>query len=465
MKLWSGMLSGDLDKFAEEFNSSIKIDQRLVFDDIKGSIAHVKMLKERKIIKASEAEQIIDGLTSIYQKLIDGKLEIDLTSEDIHTFVEASLIEEIGDLGKKMHTARSRNDQVTTDLKLNLREESQKISDLLKEYINSLCEKAKENTEAIMPGYTHLQAAQPVTFAHHLMAYAMMGLRDLDRLKDFQKRINESPLGACALAGTTYPIDREFTARELGFESLMQNSIDAVSDRDYILELQSVLSIIAIHLSRLAEELIIWSSQPFSFVSIDDEFSTGSSIMPQKKNPDMAELIRSKAARLIGNMNQSFVMMKGLPLAYAKDMQEDKESIFNSIDNIKISLKIMAGQMSSLKVNKKRMLKACKDGFLNATDLADYLVNKGMNFRDAHHISAKLVKYAIDNAMVLEDISLDVYKKESDLFSNDIYEAIDIINCLNKRNSLGGPSKKEVQRQIEFVMERINKGKNDEKKD
>lgn len=465
MKLWSGMLSGDLDKFAEEFNSSIKIDQRLVFDDIKGSIAHVKMLKERKIIKASEAEQIIDGLTSIYQKLIDGKLEIDLTSEDIHTFVEASLIEEIGDLGKKMHTARSRNDQVTTDLKLNLREESQKISDLLKEYINSLCEKAKENTEAIMPGYTHLQAAQPVTFAHHLMAYAMMGLRDLDRLKDFQKRINESPLGACALAGTTYPIDREFTARELGFESLMQNSIDAVSDRDYILELQSVLSIIAIHLSRLAEELIIWSSQPFSFVSIDDEFSTGSSIMPQKKNPDMAELIRSKAARLIGNMNQSFVMMKGLPLAYAKDMQEDKESIFNSIDTIKISLKIMAGQMSSLKVNKKRMLRASKDGFLNATDLADYLVNKGMNFRDAHHISARLVKYAIDNGMVLEDISLDVYKKESNLFSNDIYEAIDIINCLNKRNSLGGPSKKEVQRQIEFVMERINKGNNDEKKD
>ena len=459
------MLSGDLDKFAEEFNSSIKIDQRLVFDDIKGSIAHVKMLKERKIIKASEAEQIIDGLTSIYQKLLDGKLEIDLRSEDIHTFVEASLIEEIGDLGKKMHTARSRNDQVTADLKLNLREESQKISDLLKEYINSLCEKAKENTEAIMPGYTHLQAAQPVTFAHHLMAYAMMGLRDLDRLKDFQKRINESPLGACALAGTTYPIDREFTARELGFESLMQNSMDAVSDRDYILELQSVLSIIAIHLSRLAEELIIWSSQPFSFVSIDDEFSTGSSIMPQKKNPDMAELIRSKAARLIGNMNQSFVMMKGLPLAYAKDMQEDKESIFNSIDTIKISLKIMAGQMSSLKVNKKRMLKACKDGFLNATDLADYLVNKGMSFRDAHHISARLVKYAIDNGMVLEDISLDVYKKESNLFSNDIYEAIDIINCLNKRNSLGGPSKKEVQRQIEFVMERINKGNNDEKKD
>lgn len=465
MKLWSGMLSGDLDKFAEEFNSSIKIDQRLVFDDIKGSIAHVKMLKERKIIKASEAEQIIDGLNAIYQKLIDGKLEIDLRSEDIHTFVEASLIEEIGDLGKKMHTARSRNDQVTTDLKLNLREESEKISDLLKKYINALCEKAKENTEAIMPGYTHLQAAQPVTFAHHLMAYAMMGLRDLDRIKDFQKRINESPLGACALAGTTYPIDREFTARELGFESLMQNSMDAVSDRDYILELQSVLSIIAIHLSRLAEELIIWSSQPFSFVSIDDEFSTGSSIMPQKKNPDMAELIRSKAARLIGNMNQSFIMMKGLPLAYAKDMQEDKESIFNSIDTIKISLKIMAGQISSLKVNKKRMLKACKDGFLNATDLADYLVNKGMSFRDTHHISARLVKYAIDNGMVLEDIGLDVYKKESNLFSNDIYESIDIINCLNKRNSLGGPSKKEVQRQIEFVMERINKGNNDEKKD
>ena len=450
------MLSGDLDKFAEEFNSSIKIDKRLVFDDIKGSIAHVKMLKETEILEASEADQIIDGLTNIYKKLKDGKLEIDLTSEDIHTFVEASLIKEIGDLGKKMHTARSRNDQVTTDLKLNLRDESQKISDLLKKYINALCEQAKENTETIMPGYTHLQAAQPVTFAHHLMAYAMMGLRDLDRLKDFQKRINESPLGACALAGTTYPIDREFTARELGFESVMQNSMDAVSDRDYILELQSVLSIIAIHLSRLSEELIIWSSQPYNFVKIDDKFSTGSSIMPQKKNPDMAELIRSKSARLIGNMNQSFVMMKGLPLAYSKDMQEDKESIFESIDAIKMILEVMAGQILTLKANKEKMLRASKDGYLNATDVADYLVNKGVSFRDAHHISAKLVKYGIENDKSLDEIDLSVYKSNSDLFEADIYEEIDIIKCVNERTSLGGPAKGEVKRQINFVLDKIS---------
>lgn len=455
MKLWSGMLTGDLDKFAEEFNSSIKIDQRLIFDDIKGSIAHVKMLKKTEILKADQADRIIDGLKSIYQKIMDGKLKVDLTSEDIHTFVEGALIEEIGEVGKKMHTARSRNDQVTTDLKLNLRDESIEIAGLLKKYINSLCEKAKENTATIMPGYTHLQAAQPVTFAHHLMAYAMMGLRDLERLEDAKRRINESPLGACALAGTTYPIDREFTARELGFESVMQNSMDAVSDRDYILELQSVLSIIAIHLSRLSEELIIWSSQPYHFVKIDDKFSTGSSIMPQKKNPDMAELIRSKSARLIGNMNQSFVMMKGLPLAYSKDMQEDKESIFDSIDTIKMTLEVMTGQILSLTANKEKMLKACKDGYLNATDVADYLVNKGVSFRDAHHISARLVKYGIDNDKSLDEIDLSVYKSESDLFEADIYQEIDIIKCVNERTSLGGPAKDEVIRQINFVLEKI----------
>lgn len=456
MKLWSGMLSGDLDKFAEEFNSSIKIDQRLVFDDIKGSIAHVKMLKKTKIIEADQADEIIKGLQIIKQKLLDGKLEIDLASEDIHTFIESALIKEIGEVGKKMHTARSRNDQVTTDLRLHLRNEVENIGSLLKEYLKILCEVADKNKKTIMPGYTHLQAAQPVTFAHHLMAYAMMGLRDLERLEDSEKRINSSPLGACALAGTTYPIDREFTAKELGFENVMQNSMDAVSDRDYILELQSVLSIIGIHLSRLSEELIIWSSQPYNFVSIDDKFSTGSSIMPQKKNPDMAELIRSNSARLIGNMNQSFVMLKGLPLAYSKDMQEDKESIFDSVDTIKISLQVMAGQIKSLKVNKEKMLEACKNGFLNATDLADYLVNKGENFRDAHHISARLVKYGIDNNKSLDEIDLEIYKNESDLFDEDIYQEIDIIKCVNERKSLGGPAKKEVERQIAFVLEKLS---------
>ena len=450
------MLSGDLDKFAEEFNSSIKIDQRLVFDDIKGSIAHVKMLKKKEILKADDADDIINGLKTISQKLIDGKIEVDLSSEDIHTFVEGALIAEIGEVGKKMHTARSRNDQVTTDLRLHLRDEVENISSLLKEYLKVLSDVASANTQTIMPGYTHLQAAQPVTFAHHLLAYAMMGLRDLERLEDLKKRINSSPLGACALAGTTYPIDREFTAKELGFDTIMQNSMDAVSDRDYILELQSTLSIIAIHLSRLSEELIIWSSQPYHFVSIDDKFSTGSSIMPQKKNPDMAELIRSKSARLIGNMNQSFAMIKGLPLAYSKDMQEDKESIFDSVDTIKISLQVMAGQIKSLKVNKEKMLKACKNGFLNATDLADYLVNKGLSFRDAHHISARLVKYGIENNKALDEIDLNIYKDESDLFEEDIYQEIDIIKCVNERKSLGGPAEKEVERQIAFVLEKLS---------
>ncbi len=449
------MLSGDLDNIAEELNSSIKVDKRLVFDDIKGSIAHVKMLEKTNILKSEEAETIINGLELINKKLKSGEIEVDESSEDIHTFIEATLINEIGDLGKKMHTARSRNDQVATDLKLNLRDECEIIENILKDYVKTLCLLAEKNTDSIMPGYTHLQAAQPVTFAHHLMAYTMMGLRDIDRIKDYKKRLNSSPLGACALAGTSYPIDREFSARELGFDSIMQNSMDAVSDRDYVLELESVLSIIAIHLSRLSEELIIWSSQPFGFVKIDDMYSTGSSIMPQKKNPDMAELLRSKPARVIGNMNQSFIMMKGIPLAYAKDMQEDKESIFDSIDTVKISLKVMKGQMDTLTVNKDKMLRACKEGFLNATDVADYLVNKGLAFRDAHHISARLVKYATDNGITLEEIDLNTYKTESDLFEDDIYDNIDIVKCLNSRNSLGGPAKGEVKRQIDYVLDEL----------
>ena len=449
------MLSGDLDNIAEELNSSIKVDKRLVFDDIKGSIAHVKMLEKTNILKSEEAETIINGLELINRKLKSGEIEVDESSEDIHTFIEATLINEIGDLGKKMHTARSRNDQVATDLKLNLRDECEIIENILKDYVKTLCLLAEKNTDSIMPGYTHLQAAQPVTFAHHLMAYTMMGLRDIDRIKDYKKRLNSSPLGACALAGTSYPIDREFSARELGFDSIMQNSMDAVSDRDYVLELESVLSIIAIHLSRLSEELIIWSSQPFGFVKIDDMYSTGSSIMPQKKNPDMAELLRSKPARVIGNMNQSFIMMKGIPLAYAKDMQEDKESIFDSIDTVKISLEVMKGQMDTLTVNKDKMLRACKEGFLNATDVADYLVNKGLAFRDAHHISARLVKYATDNGITLEEIDLNTYKTESDLFEDDIYDNIDIVKCLNSRNSLGGPAKGEVKRQIDYVLDEL----------
>jgi len=456
MKLWSGMLDGNLDKDAEIFNSSIKIDQRLIFDDIAGSLAHVKMLGKQKIIEKDEMEKIIAGLCKIQEKIKSNSLEIDPSSEDIHTFVEKSLIDEIGEVGKKMHTARSRNDQVTTDLKLFVRRESLIIIELLKTYSKSLTGLAKNHTETIMPGYTHLQAAQPVSFAHHLMAYAFMNLRDISRMEDYLKRLKELPLGACALAGTTYDIDRDFVAGELSFESVMENSMDAVSDRDYIMELASILSIIAVHLSRFSEEIINWASPAYKFIEIDDKFATGSSIMPQKKNPDMAELIRGKAARLIGNMNQSFVMMKALPLSYAKDMQEDKEFIFDSIDTIKISLKIMAGQIKTLKVNKENMLKACEDGFLNATDVADYLVKKGQNFRDAHHIAARLVKYAIEKNLTLAELDIAIYKKESNLFEDDIYQAIDLKTCLKMRKSKGGPAPEEVLKQIGFVEEKIS---------
>lgn len=457
MKLWSGMLSGELDKLAEEFNDSIKIDKRLVYCDIQASIAHVEMLGKNNIISDEEKEQIITGLSLIYDNLKEGKEEVDESYEDIHTFVEARLIKEIGPVGKKMHTARSRNDQVTTDFKLYLRNECENILEDTKAYVKALIKLARENTETIMPGYTHLQAAQAVTFAHHLMAYAMMGLRDIERINSFKERMNELPLGACALAGTTYDIDREFVKEKLGFTSLMQNSMDAVSDRDYVIELSSIISLISIHLSRLSEELIIFSSQPYSFVRIDDKYSTGSSIMPQKKNPDMAELIRAKAARLIANTNQSMIMMKGLPLAYSKDMQEDKEGIFESIDTIRAMLKIMAGQIESLKVNKEKMLAASKEGYLNATDVADYLVGKNLPFRDAHHISARLVKYAMENNMCLEDLPLEIYKNESDLFEKDIYQAIDLYTSVNKRDSLGGPSEKEVLRQIAYVKEKLER--------
>lgn len=457
MKLWSGMLSGELDKLAEEFNDSIKIDKRLVYCDIQASIAHVEMLGKNNIISDEEKEQIITGLSLIYDNLKEGKEEVDESYEDIHTFVEARLIEEIGTVGKKMHTARSRNDQVTTDFKLYLRNECENILEDTKAYVKALIKLARKNTKTIMPGYTHLQAAQAVTLAHHLMAYAMMGLRDIERINSFKERMNELPLGACALAGTTYDIDRDFVKEKLGFTSLMQNSMDAVSDRDYVIELSSIISLISIHLSRLSEELIIFSSQPYSFVRIDDKYSTGSSIMPQKKNPDMAELIRAKAARLIANTNQSMVMMKGLPLAYSKDMQEDKEGIFESIDTIRVMLKIMAGQIESLKVNKEKMLAASKEGYLNATDVADYLVGKNLPFRDAHHISARLVKYAMEKDLCLEELPLEIYKNESDLFEEDIYQAIDLYTSVNKRDSLGGPSEKEVLRQIAYVEEKLER--------
>lgn len=450
------MLDGSLDKDAEAFNSSIGVDKRLVFDDITGSIAHVKMLGKQGIIGEDEADKIIKGLNKIEEKLKAKTLEVDMTCEDIHTFVEGALISEIGEVGKKMHTARSRNDQVTTDLKLYIKKEGLEIINYLKIYSKSLTNLAKNHTETIMPGYTHLQAAQPVSFAHHLMAYAFMNLRDISRMEACIKRLNELPLGACALAGTTYDIDRDFVADDLGFERVMGNSMDAVSDRDYVMDLASVLSIIAVHLSRLSEELIIWASPAYKFIEVDDKFATGSSIMPQKKNPDMAELIRGKSARIIGNMNQAFVMMKALPLSYAKDMQEDKEFIFDSIDTIKISLKIMAGQIQTINVNKEKMLGACKEGFLNATDVADYLVKKGQTFRDAHHIAARLVKTAIEKGLTLDELDIQTYKKESELFEKDIYQAIDLNTCLKNRKSQGGPAVEEVLRQISYVEGKIS---------
>lgn len=453
MKLWSGMLSGELDKTAEIFNSSINIDKRLVFEDITGSIAHVKMLGKCKILSEEDTKNIIDGLKEIFSELESKKLKIDLSYEDIHSFIEAKLIEKIGEVGKKMHTARSRNDQVTTDFRLCLRNEHKEILELLNQYIKSILKIVKENTLTIMPGYTHLQAAQPITFSHHILTYAFMALRDMERLNDFFKRLNQSPLGACALATTTYPIDRIFTAKELNFDSIINNSIDAVSDRDYVLEFHSILAQISVHLSRLSEEIIIWSSQPFKFINLADEFSTGSSIMPQKKNPDMAELIRGKSAKIIANMNQAYIMVKGLPLSYSKDLQEDKETLFESIDTIKMSLMIMTGMLSTMSINKERMFDEAKKGFINATDLADYLVGKNISFRDAHHICAEIVGKCIKKNISLEDLSLEEYKQISPLFEKDLYDKINLVSCVQNRKVLGGPNPEEVKRQIKYVKD------------
>ena len=455
MKLWQGMLSGELNQKAEEFNASFAIDQRMICQDIDGSIAHATMLGKTGILLQNDVEQIITGLQEIKGDLKNNLLKLDPQAEDVHTFIENELTKRIGEAGKKLHTARSRNDQVATDLRLNLRSEIAQITELLQDYIMAMCSLAEQNLTTIMPGYTHLQAAQPITLAHHLSAYCMMALRDLERLADCRKRLNQSPLGACALAGTSYPIDRQLTAELLNFESVMQNSMDAVSDRDFILELNGVLAIIAIHLSRQAEELIIWSSQPYSFIRIADEFSTGSSIMPQKKNPDMAELIRGKSGRVLGNLIQSLTMIKGLPLAYAKDMQEDKESIFDSVDTVKICLEIMANILLYLTINQDQMLHATELGYLAATDLADYLVKKGIPFRDAHHMIAQLVGIADKEGKTLAELPLEVYREISRSFEEDIFEVIDMKNIVNAKNSFGGPAPAEVERQIAWIKQKL----------
>lgn len=454
-KMWAGRTDGITSKIADDFNSSIGFDSRMYEQDIKGSVAHAAMLSAQNIISKEDADEITDGLCSILDDLKSEKLAIDENSEDIHMFIEQLLTERIGDAGKKLHTARSRNDQVALDLRMYLRDECDLILQKLNALISVIAGKAREYKTSIMPGYTHLQRAQPITFGHHLLAYAMMFLRDCDRLKDVRKRINICPIGSCALAGTTYNTDRNSEASKLGFDGICQNSMDGVSDRDFCIEMLSALSLVMMHLSRFSEEIILWSSWEFKFVELDDAFTTGSSIMPQKKNPDMAELVRGKTGRVYGDLIASLTMLKGLPLAYNKDMQEDKESIFDAVDTVKNCLDVFTGMLESLKANEKNMLKAAQKGFINATDLADYLVRKGLPFRDAYKVSGKIVSECIKEDATLEELPLEKYKAFHELFENDIYENIDLKACVEKRISEGGPSYASVEKQLEYVYGKL----------
>ena len=453
-KMWVGRTDGNTDKLADVFNSSVSFDQRMYREDITGSMAHALMLASKGIITAEEGERIVEGLGEILDDIESGKLKINPDAEDIHMFVEEVLTERIGDAGKKLHTARSRNDQVALDLKMYMREEIGKISSLVKALIEALEKRADEYRDAIMPGYTHLQRAQPVTFGHHLLAYAMMMLRDLDRLKSTEKRMNVSPIGCCALAGTTYDTDRYFEAKKLGFDGVVLNSLDGVSDRDHVVETLSDLSIIMMHLSRLSEEIILWTSWEFGFVELDDAYTTGSSIMPQKKNSDMAELIRGKTGRVYGSLMGMLTVLKGLPLAYNKDMQEDKEGLFDALDTTQMCLEVMTGMVSTLRAKTERMRAAAGEGFINATDLADYLVKKGLPFRTAYKISGTIVKECIERHLTLETYSLEEYRKHSPLFEEDVYEAVDLDNCVKKRISTGAPGR--IQEQFDYIKEKLN---------
>ena len=454
-KMWAGRTSGETSKIADDFNSSIRFDCKMYQQDIKGSIAHAMMLAKQNIITKEDAEILVDALAQILEDLNSGALEIDMEAEDIHMFVEQVLTTRVGDVGKKLHTARSRNDQVALDLRMYLRDECDEIVELVTNLIKALCNQAEENKAVIMPGYTHLQRAQPVTFSHHMMAYAMMLLRDIDRLKDCRKRMNVSPIGCCALAGTTYDTDRYFEAEQLQFDSIVLNSLDGVSDRDFCVEMLSSIAILMMHLSRFSEELILWSSWEFKFVELSDSFTTGSSIMPQKKNPDMAELVRGKTARVYGDLMATLTMLKGLPLAYNKDMQEDKESIFDACETVKMCLKVFAPMIDTMSVRADNMKKAASEGFINATDLADYLVKKGLPFRSAYKISGSIVAYCIENKTILEELPLEKYKEYSELFENDVYNEIDLTTCVNKRVSVGGTSVESVEMQLKFVKENI----------
>ncbi len=452
-KMWAGRTDGATNKLADDFNSSIRFDCKMYKQDITGSMAHAAMLGAQGIIAKPEAEQLIDGLSGILEDLESGKLEFDLSCEDIHMFVEQELTARIGDVGKKLHTARSRNDQVALDLRMYLREECDAIMVSVRELIAAVTDKAEAHKGAILPGYTHLQRAQPITFGHHLMAYAMMLLRDVERLSDCRRRMNRSPIGSCALAGTTYNTDRRFEAEKLGFDGICLNSIDGVSDRDFCLELMSALSVLMMHLSRFSEEMILWSSWEFAFVELSNDFTTGSSIMPQKKNPDMAELVRGKTGRVYGDLMGLLTTMKGLPLAYNKDMQEDKEGVFDACDTVKMCVPIFTGMVSTMRVREDKMKKAAQTGFINATDLADYLVKKGLPFRSAYKISGQIVAECIASGEILENLSLEKYKEYSELFDEDLYSEIDLAVCVEKRISEGGTSVTSVEKQIEYVRE------------
>lgn len=454
-KMWAGRTSGVTNSIADDFNSSIRFDSRMYKQDIQGSIAHAEMLSKCGIISELDAGGLIVGLRGILEDLEDGKLAINPECEDIHMFVEQILTERIGELGKKLHTARSRNDQVALDTRMYLRDETDEIIALTKSLVSAVTDRAEEYKSAVMPGYTHLQRAQPITFGHHLMAYSMMLLRDIERLADSKKRLNVCPIGSCALAGTTYPTDRAFEAEELGFEGICLNSIDGVSDRDFCLELLSDISIIMAHLSRFSEEIVLWSSWEFKFIELSDDFTTGSSIMPQKKNPDMAELVRGKTGRVYGDLMGMLTVIKGLPLAYNKDMQEDKEGVFDAVDTVKMCLKVFIGMVRGFKANTDNMLAAAKKGFINATDLADYLVKKGMPFRSAYKICGQIVAQCIASGKVLESLELSEYRKFSELFCEDLYSEIDLKNCVEKRISAGGTSVSSVEAQISAVRSKL----------
>ena len=450
-KLWAGRTETETAKLADAFNSSITVDGRMYKEDITGSMAHAAMLAKCGILTQADADQIIDGLAGILADLQSGALALDPQAEDIHMFVESVLTQRIGDVGKKLHTARSRNDQVALDIRMYLKGECDRLHALLLDVIQSLHAQAAQHKDTIMPGYTHLQRAQPITFGQQLLAYAMMLMRDYGRISDAYARMDASPIGCCALAGTTYPTDRVWEAQKLGFSSICENSLDGVSDRDFCVELMSACALIMMHLSRLSEELILWSSWEFQFIELDDGFTTGSSIMPQKKNPDMAELCRGKTGRVYGDLMALLTTLKGIPLAYNKDMQEDKEAVFDCVDTTKLCLQIMAPMLATMRAKPENMLKAAQKGFINATDLADYLTKKGVPFRSAYKLSGQLVAYCIQHDTVLEQLPLEVYQSHSDVFADDLYDEISLKTCVARRISAGGTGPASVQAQLELV--------------